>query len=288
MTGGGQVNIGPVGFRISGAGVSGEAYAHWPYADFTAPAFEVGLECEVTVLCGSRPCPAEPALFVSGRHWVVWDHGGRLTFCAGIEGRSTARWTAETSPDLTRVDLWIDEQDSRAPLVYPIDQILCWGLLGRCGGALLHAALVEHDGEGWLLSGRSGVGKSTLAGLCGDAGWTVLNDDRSVVFPRGATWFAAGTPWHGAGLHAANRVVPLRGLLLLEQGDREEIIPMERQAALRRLLDVTSVPWFLDSWSEATCSALEHLVSRQEVSRCVFRPVPEAVRVLEGKGVVAV
>jgi hypothetical protein len=47
----------------------------------------------------------------------------------------------------------------------------------------VHAALVELDGRGVLLCGRSGVGKSTLAFACARAGWTYICDDATFLLP---------------------------------------------------------------------------------------------------------
>jgi len=45
----------------------------------------------------------------------------------------------------------------------------------------LHAACVSRYGQGMLLCGESGTGKSTLAYACARAGWTYTSDDGSYV-----------------------------------------------------------------------------------------------------------
>lgn len=48
---------------------------------------------------------------------------------------------------------------------------------------LLHAAVVERDGEAAILTGESGAGKSTLAALLTARGWRLLGDEFALLSP---------------------------------------------------------------------------------------------------------
>ena len=48
---------------------------------------------------------------------------------------------------------------------------------------LLHAAVVERDGEAVILTGESGAGKSTLAALLMARGWRLLGDEFALLSP---------------------------------------------------------------------------------------------------------
>lgn len=51
------------------------------------------------------------------------------------------------------------------------------------GGATYHAASLEKDGQGILVMGESGAGKSTMsAGLALTSGWTILGDDMAMAW----------------------------------------------------------------------------------------------------------
>lgn len=80
----------------------------------------------------------------------------------------------------------VDEPYSRATDFtgsgHPLKGILGWWL-GDCGLSLLHAAAVGLEGDGLLLAGRSGSGKSTTAFACMDAGWQVVSEDTCVYDP---------------------------------------------------------------------------------------------------------
>jgi hypothetical protein len=58
----------------------------------------------------------------------------------------------------------------------------------------IHAACVERDGTGVLLSGRAGAGKSTLTFACARAGWTYVTDDCTWLLPDSTERIAIGRP----------------------------------------------------------------------------------------------
>lgn len=70
--------------------------------------------------------------------------------------------------------------------------------LGQRRYLLLHAAVVERDGQALVMTGVSGAGKSTLAALLGGRGWRLMGDE-----------FALLDPATGA-IHAFPRLVSLK------------------------------------------------------------------------------
>jgi hypothetical protein len=59
----------------------------------------------------------------------------------------------------------------------------------------VHAACVERNGVGVLLSGRAAAGKSTLTFACARAGWTYVTDDCSWLLPNSDSRTVIGRPW---------------------------------------------------------------------------------------------
>jgi hypothetical protein len=55
---------------------------------------------------------------------------------------------------------------------------------------VLHAGCAVHAGDGVLVLGPSGIGKSTLVAGLGSAGWSVLGDDAVIVTQEEDTWVA--------------------------------------------------------------------------------------------------
>jgi hypothetical protein len=64
------------------------------------------------------------------------------------------------------------------------------------GGLLLHSAGVRRDGHGYIFPGRSGTGKSTIAGLA-TAREEVLSDEMVLVRPTAGGYRVHSTPFFG-------------------------------------------------------------------------------------------
>jgi len=60
------------------------------------------------------------------------------------------------------------------------------GILGACLGSVpVHCACLAIDGQGLLIAGQSGVGKSTLAVAMAQAGFTLVSDDWTYITDDG-------------------------------------------------------------------------------------------------------
>jgi len=282
-----QLVMGPIRFTFDGVAAPDVRYLGWAYRDFFGigcvdDSSRVQVSLPVALMEGSPVFPPREPDFSAGHNWALWDEGAILRFCSGFADRPRPRFTCELDASMAACRLYVDGDLRDAPLRYPLDQVLAWGLLGRCQGLLVHAAGVVRDGAGYVLAGRSGAGKSTLSGFCQEEGWEVLNDDRVILHPdpRTGQWLVSGTPWHGSGCFARNRTVPLQGVYLLEQDLQDRTTLMADRDARMGLLDVASIAWFSESWSQATLDALTRLCKEVRVFRLHFRRSGAAVALL--------
>lgn len=114
-------------------------------------------------------------------------------------------------------------------------------LMRRRGGFPVHAALIERDGMGVLLMGRSGVGKSTCCNRL-PASWHALGDDQALVLPTGAgAYLAHPLPtWSKLIFESSLETwnvqapVPLAAVMAIEQAKEDGISSLaQSRAALR-------------------------------------------------------
>lgn len=94
------------------------------------------------------------------------------------------------------------------------------------GIILMHGALIEYEGEGFLFTAPSGTGKSTHISLwkkyLGDQ-VVVVNGDKPELEIRGDDILAYGTPWCGKESWQVNKSVPLKGVCLIRRGTENKI-----------------------------------------------------------------
>jgi len=109
---------------------------------------------------------------------------------------------------------------------------------------LLHAAILEYDGNAYAFLGRSGTGKSTHTGL-----WLqnvknakILNGDKPILEIRDSEVYAYGTPWMGKEGFGYNGCAPLKGICFLEQAKENEIVKLSSADATMRIFSQILLP----------------------------------------------
>jgi len=129
------------------------------------------------------------------------------------------------------VDYGLDQKSAIRCMRYGLHPIRRHAMEG--GGLPIHSALIERDGDGFLLAGPSGMGKSTCCQRIASH-WNVLCDDEVLVirddnseyhchpFPTWSDYLEdrAENTWN------VQRSVPLRKLFFIEQSDSDRTIPL--------------------------------------------------------------
>lgn len=104
---------------------------------------------------------------------------------------------------------------------------------------LIHGILAESDeGKGVILSGPSGIGKSTAARRLSTP-WQVLADDCLIAIKHGEEWYAQPVPtwsiWHSESApprsFETQRAVKLAGLFLLDRG-KDCAVPLDYKQSI--------------------------------------------------------
>ena len=80
------------------------------------------------------------------------------------------------------------------PFFHPLGSLIMVYLSRYSGGFLVHASGINDKTNGYLFSGVSGVGKSTISQLWSEQGATIINDDRIWVQKIDNQWKMFNTP----------------------------------------------------------------------------------------------
>lgn len=144
------VRIGPVGFRVGSdwrkpIAQLEQLYAGYPAPDDGVPEFSVRL-------FAARP----------------WRRGLRPTVTIGGDFVLPEAAPLPLAQGLLAAEMGMNLQMA----------------LGQRRFVLLHAAVLERDGEALVLTGVSGVGKSTLAALLSAHGWRLMGDEFALLDPE--------------------------------------------------------------------------------------------------------
>ncbi|THJ24690.1 MAG: hypothetical protein CAF45_003890 [Nitrospira sp. CG24E] len=200
--------------------------------------------------------------------------------------------------DFSRVDVWTRGEKIGSALgwvpmkiINPIVEVCLLTRLAREGGILLHSAGVLSPTGGYIFTGASGTGKSTLSGFFDARGASVLSDERMIIRKDEREFVTHGTPWVGSGAYAKNESGLLRELFCIGHGPQHQIENLSPAAALALILPQCFLPHWDRAAMESTLAFLSDLVSHIPCRRLIFAKCPDIVdyvqNQLEGIALVA-
>jgi len=147
-------------------------------------------------------------------------------------------------------------------------------LLAPAGGLLLHASGGIREGRGFLFSGVSGAGKTTMARVA-PPDVRLLTDEISYVRRTAGGFRVFGTPFSGElGIQGENVSAPLAAIFLIEHGKENRMRLVPEPEAARRLMRNTLFFAREARLVDAVFSTVCELAGRVPVFRLEFRPEP--------------
>lgn len=142
----------------------------------------------------------------------------------------------------TQEDILTVDPDSNAPIWYKenlaILKIISNKLIDCYNGFLFHCSSLLYEGGGYAFTAKSGTGKSTHARLLSELlkdKISYINDDKPFVryFKNDEVFKIYGNPWNGKHNLGTNISAPLKGVVILTRGEKDEV---RREKDLFRVL----------------------------------------------------
>jgi hypothetical protein len=167
--------------------------------------------------------------------WSVWRHQSDLYIktifpLCPIEKNAVLRFALDTK----EWELWIDCPDRNAdPFEYPLDGLILYYLTVINSDIMIHASGINYKGQGYLFSGTSGKGKSTIAKLWEKAGATVIHDDRLIIRSVKGGYMMYNTPVYD---NDESRKSPLGKLFLLDHGAENKLTDIKGANAVSLIM----------------------------------------------------
>jgi hypothetical protein len=207
----------------------------------------------------------------SPKFWSVWKHNADL-YIKTIFPLSPDQKNAVLKFSLKEMewDLWIDsEKPETDPLEYPLDGLILYYLTVINNDLLIHASGVNYAGKGFLFSGASGKGKSTMARLWDDHGAKVIHDDRLIIRKTGNGYRMFNTPVYDNDNPGVSR---LDKIFIIEHGKENRLIELKDASAVSQVM----ANCIQHTWHTGIISHLSEAISEMcntiPVYRLQFRP----------------
>ncbi len=162
------------------------------------------------------------------------------------------------SLDKREWDLWLDSIDDETdPLEYPLDGLILYYLTVLHGDIMIHASGVSYEGRGYLFSGISGSGKSTMAKLWDIPGVKIIHDDRLIVRKEGKGYVMFNTPVYNNDEPFESK---LDRIFIIDHGTENRIVQLREAESVSLVMsnciqhnwDSSIIAGLLDSVSDLT------------------------------------
>lgn len=115
---------------------------------------------------------------------------------------------------------------------------ICAEVLKR-NAFLMHGAVIEYEGNGYIFTAPSGTGKTTHIRLWqkvfGEDKVTIINGDKPLIRFIDGDVYAYGTPWCGKEGYNENARVPLKGICIVTRSEKDSILPLSSEEAIPAL-----------------------------------------------------
>ncbi len=217
-------------------------------------------------------------VIISGKpFWCVWKND-ESTFVMTYPSDGTGEKVLVMKENSSVWELFMNSTgDTVDPLIYPLDGLILYYLASKKSAVMVHASAVNYNGRGWLFSGRSGNGKTTIAKLFDNQGVEVIHDDRVILVKQEGRWFIHSTPVYQDDVP---RNAPLDHIWIIEHGRSNVSIPVEGAIATAMVLSNCIQQTWEGVAAETLLNAVEDVTTATQVSHLSFVPDASICRYL--------
>ena len=142
----------------------------------------------------------------------------------------------------------------------------------------------KKNGDGLLFIGKSGAGKSTIAGLFGkEMKTTILNDDRIIIRKVGDAFYMYGTPWHGDIRICSKDRIRFKNIFFIKHAGRNYLKALNKTDAVASLISRSFVSFWDKKGMEFTMDFCSDLSAKVPCFEFGFIPDKSALDFIRTK-----
>jgi hypothetical protein len=203
--------------------------------------------------------------------WSIWKSNTDM-FIRTIFPRSSSEKNAVMRFSLgeNEWDMWIETTEKEIdPFDYPLDGLILYYLTVIYRNIMIHASGINISGNGYLFSGVSGKGKSTLARLWEDSGARVIHDDRLIIRRTAGDYRMFNTPVYN---NDEPRDSVLNRIYIIDHGVENKVIPVRGATAISLVIANCIQHNWSHSIIERLLDSVSDLCNTIPVYRLFFKP----------------
>jgi len=206
----------------------------------------------------------------SDNFWSVYKQNGDLLLVTNFPDSPGKKAILKFSLSLREWDLWIENAGYETdPLEYPLDGLILYYLTAINANLMIHASGVFYNGRGYLFSGMSGKGKTTMATLWDNIGAQVIHDDRLIIRDNEGIFRMHNTPVYRNDIP---RSASIDRIFLIEHGKENRITPLREAAAVSNVVANCIQHNYSPDMIARFLGSVSLMCSKVPVARLTFRP----------------
>ncbi|MCW3805979.1 hypothetical protein [Plebeiibacterium marinum] len=164
------------------------------------------------------------------------------------------------------------------PLIHPLGSLLLLYLVHQKGGLLMHASGIVDQGNAYVFTGVSGIGKSTMCRLWKECGARAVNDDRVVLRLQGDDVIVYNNPMPYYAQFPVQST--LNKIFLLKQSPENYIKPLKGVFAYSRVLGNFIQQFYDKDMIRQHLEYIEKVLLKVEVYELGFKPDYDIVKLV--------
>jgi hypothetical protein len=206
----------------------------------------------------------------SENFWSVYKQNGDMLLFTNFPDSPGKKATLKFSLALREWDLWIENAGYETdPLEYPLDGLILYYLTSVNADIMIHASGVYYDGRGYLFSGISGKGQTTMAMIWDNIGAHVIQDDRLVIRNFDGMFRMFNTPIYN---NDVPRNAPIERIFLIEHGDENKMVRLREASAVSHVISNCIQHNYSQDMIARFLGSVSLMCSKIPVSTLTFKP----------------
>ncbi len=180
--------------------------------------------------------------------------------------------------------IYISEKESLGkinPLSFPIGPLIFYYSLTLCNGIMLHASGVNYNNKGYIFSGVSGIGKTTISNIWLENGGELINDDRLVLMRNSNRFTMYNSPM---AYYQELKTSPVSSVFLLKQSKENYLNKLSKGTALARVLSLCIQHDHDKVLVDSLMNNVHELIEMVPVYELGFKPDRSVVQFVEESG----
>lgn len=202
------------------------------------------IDFEIDIMPGTPPNHLNGTVLLRNKELVVIEHNTGYILLFPTLDRIAEAYISKNGCYARIYCKYTFDEQTREQLFFAIRP--CFLYKAQCNGCFaIHSASILYNGQAWLFSGHSGMGKSTHTTLWHELfGTPYLNGDLNLVGFQNQTPVVYGIPWCGTSEIFTTATHSLGGIIMLERGITDKIGDLKPHEKILQIMQrIISPAW---------------------------------------------